>query len=214
MKLKSNVEILEAAALAIDNIQKDPELQKKMAVLGFPQKRIQDGIALQQYALMTQYTQGTYYNEQWAISQQINKEVDVTITQFKNHVKVARIAFRDEGEFLHALKIDKFANGSWPLVRQAQHFYSHLVLNATAMDAYGISQAILEQAKASVDALLDNKRERTRKKGQAEDSTKDKQKAFAELKAWVVEFWKAARFAFRDKPQILESFGILVSSVK
>ncbi len=214
MKVKSNVEILEAAALIVDNVQNDPELQKKLAAFGFPPKHIQEGIALRQHALMMQETKDSHYNEKWAISRQINHDVESVIGAFKNHVKLARIGYWNEPVYLHGLKIKRFAKGNWPLIRQAQHFYTQLLLNPVPMEALGIVLPVLEQAQAGVDALLETKRKRTRKKGVAQDSTREKQKAFQELKAWVVECHKAIRFAFRDKPQLLESFGIPVSSVK
>ena len=212
MKLQSIAEILEAADQIIDNIQKDLEVQKKIAGMGFPQKRVQDGIALRQQAQTMQDTKDSHYNEQWAISRQLNQEADTAITLFKEHAKIARIAFRNEPVFLHALKIERFVRGQWHLIRQAQHFYTQLTLSATAMDAYGITQPMLEQAQASIGAVLATKRTRTRKKGVAQDSTQEKRKAFMELKAWIIEFRKVARFAFRDNPQLLESFGIVVAS--
>lgn len=212
MKLQSIAEILETADQIIDNIQKDPEVQKKIAGMGFTQKRVQDGIALRQQAQTLQDAKDNHYNEQWAISRQLNQEADAAIILFKEHAKIARIAFRNDAIFLHALKIERFTSGQWHLIRQAQHFYTQLTLSATAMDAYGITQPMLEQARASIEAVLATKRERTRKKGLAQDSTQEKRKAFAALKAWITDFRKTARFAFRDNPQLLESFGIVVAS--
>jgi len=54
--------------------------------------------------------------------------------------------------------------------------------------------------------------DRLTKKGMAENSTEAKKKAVKVLKIWVQEFRSVARIAFKDTPQILEIFGIKVSS--
>ncbi|MEK6479067.1 hypothetical protein WJR50_16085 [Catalinimonas sp. 4WD22] len=46
----------------------------------------------------------------------------------------------------------------------------------------------------------------------AENSTQEKNQVIKDLRAWYGEFRKLARIAFKDNPQVLESFGMVVST--
>lgn len=50
------------------------------------------------------------------------------------------------------------------------------------------------------------------KRGENQQATKDKDKAFADLEKWVSEFYSIARIALEDKPQLLESLKKFVRS--
>ena len=51
-----------------------------------------------------------------------------------------------------------------------------------------------------------------REKGESQDSTKSKDKAFGEIDDWMSEFYAVAKIALEDNPQLLESLGIFVRS--
>ncbi len=212
MKLHSNAQILEAARLVIYNTQKDPDIQKRMSTYGFPPKRLQDGKALLEKAILLQDIKTIHYDERWAISQQVEADMEIMKATFKDHVLVARTAFRHDAVVLHSLKIERLSTRKWESVRQALYFYTKLEEHAAVMEPFGINLELIRQTKISVASLLDMKEERARKKGVAEDTTQEKKKAFKELREWVVEFRTLARYAFKDSPQMLESFGILVPS--
>lgn len=211
MNLKSYPGILEAADQILETIEKDPEIQQKLALLNFPQQRVQEGVALRRNAFEKEGAKDNQYNQQWAINKQIDREADTVTDLFREHVKVARIALRNDEVFLHSLKVKRFANGRWALIRQAEHFYFKLLEgNPAALETYNVSQAQLEQTQAATEAVKLAKRNRTRNTGTAKQSTQQKKQAYAALKNWIMEFTAVARFAFRDQPKLLESFGIEV----
>jgi hypothetical protein len=49
-----------------------------------------------------------------------------------------------------------------------------------------------------------------REKGESQDATQLKDKAFANLDDWMSEFYAVAKIALEDSPQLLESLGKLV----
>ena len=51
-------------------------------------------------------------------------------------------------------------------------------------------------------------------KGESQQSTKDKNKAFDSLDKWVKDFYQIAKLTFEDRPQLLEIFGKFVRSSK
>ena len=51
-----------------------------------------------------------------------------------------------------------------------------------------------------------------KEKGESQQATKDKNNAFDALDKWVVRFFKVAKIALEDKPQLLESLGKTIRS--
>ena len=51
-----------------------------------------------------------------------------------------------------------------------------------------------------------------REKGESQDATKLKDKAFGEIDDWMSEFYAVAKIALEDSPQLLESLGKFVRS--
>ncbi len=49
-------------------------------------------------------------------------------------------------------------------------------------------------------------------KGESQQATQDKNKAFDEVSKWVSEFYSVAKIALEDKPQLLESISKRVRS--
>ncbi len=212
MKLQTDAQIAEGARLAIFNTEKDPDMQKRMAAFGFTGKRIQDGKALLENAKLFQDVTASHYEDRWVIAQQIDANQKAVRVAFKEHVDIARIAFRKDPALLHRLKIQGISKKRWEWPRQASHFYTQIEAHMTLLLPFGITQEVIVQAKASVQALLALKEDRFQKKGLAEDSTQHKKKAFKALKGWVQEFRSVACIAFKDNPQLLEAFGMPVSS--
>lgn len=53
-----------------------------------------------------------------------------------------------------------------------------------------------------------------REKGESQQATQDKNKAFDAVTKWVSEFYAVAKIALEDQPQLLESVAKLVRSLK
>lgn len=210
MNLKSESSVLEAAQLAVSATEREESVRLQMETYGLTPAFRQKGSSLIDKARSCQASQVSLYNEQWSLSQQLNAELDAVHTQFKEHTKVIRIAYRKDAGLLHSLKIDRFAKQAWPLVRQAEYFYTRVLEQELNLQPFGVSRKELEQAQALVAKLLDMKETRTRKKGMAENCTQEKNAAFKELRSWIAKFRMIARLAFKDHPQMLEIFGMPV----
>src|SRR5690606_14041506 len=178
MKLRTDVQVMEGARLAIFNTEKNEERQKRLAIYGLTPKRLQEGKALLNNAQLLQNTKVNYYNDHWAIAQQLNADRQAAHAMFKEHVGVARIAFRNDPVVLHHLHIQRIATKTWEWPRQALYFYTKLEEHAAQLEPFGITQEVIAQAKAAVQALIALKEDRMDRKGMAQHSTQEKRKAF------------------------------------
>ncbi|MDF9795122.1 hypothetical protein OKW21_000385 [Catalinimonas alkaloidigena] len=212
MKLNAEHKVLEAAQLALSTMELEESIRLQMEAYGLSPKKKHQGQSLVDKALEYQKKHKVLYDAQWSLSQQLNAQLGTLEAQFKEHAWVARTAFRKQPEVLHALKIKRFANHGWACMRQAAYFYARIEEMELNFQPFGVSKKELEQATASIHQAMQMKEERTRRKGIAESCTQEKKAAFKALRLWVMEFRAIARLTFRDNPQMLEMFSILVPS--
>lgn len=212
MKLRTDAEIIEGGRLAIFNTEKNKERQKRLAVYGVTPAFLQKGKTLLKNAQLLEDVKGDHYDDRWAVGKQLNADREAILALFKDHVSVARTAFRKDPVVLHTLKIKRLVTNTWGWTQQALHFYTKVEAHASRMAPHGINQEMIAQAKASVEALIAMKDDRTEHKGVAQNSTQQKRLAFKALREWILEFRSIARLAFKETPQLLEVFGIVVSS--
>ena len=67
--------------------------------------------------------------------------------------------------------------------------------------------------KAQLDAIAEAEKAYTvyqNEKGESQQATKNKDKAFEALEKWVREFFSIAKIALEDQPQLLESLTLIV----
>lgn len=213
MELQSEIQVLEGARVAIYHTEKDGNLQQQMAAYGFTQKQRQHGKNLLAKALLLQAMRIIQEDEWGSSVQQIRADVQATQTMFREHVHTVRKAFRHDPVVLQRLQIQRNARKRTTWLQQAFHFYTLLEEHTAQLEPFGIHWSVIQQAKASVKALLALKEERTRIKGRVEARAgKNNQiteaKIFKALEGWVMEFQHIARLAFKDNPQMLKIFGI------
>ena len=212
MNLTKVNDLLEAAQLAINNTQNDPAVKQRLEAYGLSPALSQRGKTLLRTLEQKQGSQTKIQDERWALSQQINASLLATRDQFKEHARLALVAFRQDSALIHALKIERIATRRWECVRQAAYFYQVFQERKLTLESLGISPKEIQQTQATVAELLRLKEARVRKKGISERGTEERQRAQADLRKWLMEFRAIARAAFYNQPQMLEVFGIRVAT--
>ena len=213
MQLDSEKRIIEAARFAINNTKEEAHIRQQMEVYGFGSTRLKQGETLLNKAQQSIQEKDRCYQGQWELSQQIKAQSEAIQTQVRDHISIARVAYRQDVALLHLLRIETMARPGWSLVWQAEYFYNKLREQKLSLATYGVSDAIIQQAARETGQLLALREKRARQKAQAENSTQTKRTALRELRAWVMEFRGAARLAFRSEPQWLEAFGMTTRAV-
>lgn len=80
------------------------------------------------------------------------------------------------------------------------------------LQKFGATPETFEQNKAAAEAQMALKARRLKTKEDAENTTQLKYQRLKELRAWYGEFRKLAHIAFKNTPQGLETFGMVVSA--
>jgi hypothetical protein len=214
MRISSIPQLFKAVELVIFHLTENKDLQESMSGYGLMPKRVQAGAALLKNARQMDDTQESHYDTARAMSEQIIKDREATLDVFKGHAGIAKLAFRKEPGMLKELKIVRIAktNGAWE--QQAIKFYNKASKYMDKLQQFGATPESFEQNKAGIKALIKLESRRLKKKGDAEDSTEQKNEAIKELREWYGEFRRLARMAFKKNPQVLETFGMVVLSAK
>ena len=215
-KTLSEAETLEQYRVALENAESQTEIATIMAEFGYDETLIAEGKAL-----------FTKTREAYDLNKKEDDETSESYTNFTTlkenlaktytlHRKKGKIIFRKDTITLNKLSL----TGSLPTsyikwLETVKKFYTvassdteiqnKLVrLKLTTEELNGTIQLIsnLEQARS----------EYLREKGESQDSTKLKDKAFAEIDDWMSEFYAVAKIALEDNPQLLESLGKFVKS--
>ena len=212
MNLYNYEGLTEAAQLIIDILQDDAQTKQQLEIVGFGKAHLQAGKDYLQAVNGHLATREQLEQERWSLSKQMNAGLLAVRDQLSGHRKAAFFALRKNPELLHALRIDKIERSTWAWVKQAIYFYQQLQRHKVSLEAQGISQKEVQDALKTATLLLRQKKDRTQKKGLAQQNTQEVRQAITELRAWVIEFRANARLAYRQQPQMLEMFGIQVKS--
>ncbi len=212
----SEAETLEQYRVSFENVEIQSEIAAIMAEFGFDEASITTG-----KALYTKTRDAFDFNK---------KEDDETSETYINftvarenlaktytlHRKKAKVIFRNDPNILNKLAL----TGSLPTsyikwLEVVKKFYSVAIGNKpieTKLLRLKVTSTDLANAVAEIAALTSARAEYLREKGESQDSTKSKDKAFGEIDDWMSEFYAVAKIALEDKPQLLESLGKFVRS--
>ena len=215
MNLNKLDDLLEVGRATVNNATNEPGVMARLTQYGMSNAYFMTGKHLLQVLEHYQGRRLSLQNERWALSQQINAGLKAVRDQLREHSRIARFALNDNPERLHSLQVDTISTRTWDCVAQATFFYQRLQQQNITLEKFGLSKKEIQQSLDAITALLQQKQQRTHRKGQAEHGTQQIQQAQAALRDWLVEFRGIARVAYRQQPQRLESFGMPVrSSVK
>jgi hypothetical protein len=212
----SEAEALEQYRVSLENVETQTEIASIMAEFGYDEIVIAEG-----KALFTKTREAYDLNK---------KEDDETSESYKNfttlkeslaktytlHRKKGKIIFRKDTNTLNKLSL----TGSLPTayikwLETVKKFYT-VASAETEIQTKLIRLKVTTEELNGTILLISNleqaRSEYLREKGESQDATKLKDKAFGEIDDWMSEFYAVSKIALEDNPQLLESLGKFVKS--
>jgi hypothetical protein len=199
---------------ALQNATNNQFISKALGTYGFDQKRMQEGMALYKKAEELNFRQHQEYDDQFEATDALKTARAETNQIYMKHLKLARIAFKGSDTIASALKL----NGSRALsytgwLGQTKLFYQNALSKdniKTGLALMGITEKMLEEAYNKVLDVESKYNTQQYETGEAQDTTKERDKAFDELEDWMSDFIAVSRIALEDKPQYMEMLGVVV----
>ena len=212
----SEAETLEQYRVALENAESQTEIATIMAEFGYDETLIAEGKAL--------FTQT---REAYDLNKKEDDETSESYTNFTTlkeslaktytlHRKKGKIIFRKDTITLNKLSL----TGSLPTsyikwLETVKKFYTVASSDTEIQNKLVRLKITTEELNGTIQ-LISNlelaRSEYLREKGESQDSTKLKDKAFGEIDDWMSEFYAVAKIALEDNPQLLESLGKFVKS--
>ena len=212
----SEAEALEQYRVSFENVEKQTEIATIMAEFGYDETLLTEG-----KTLLTKTRAAFDFNK---------KEDDETSEAYKNfttlkenlattytlHRKKAKVIFRKESTTLNKLSL----SGSLPTayikwLETVKKFYTVASSDSEIQSKLVRLKITTEELNGTIEQISNlelARAEYLREKGESQDATKQKDKAFGEIDDWMSEFYAVAKIALEDNPQLLESLGKFVRS--
>ena len=202
-------ESIEGWRLMLDAARTNPAIAQDIATLGYTAKRLTEGTTLVMAA------KGQHQEYQQALGDRCGATDALKLahrtanTLYIFHLKVARLTIPKDRDLWRTLMLNgsrEKAFSGW--LEQVEAFYVNLPEALPYLDPYGITAAVIEQAKAQVQAVMDARVSQTHCKGAAQLSKQQRDQTLVNLKEWMTDFTRAARYLYAKNPRQLESLGL------
>jgi len=208
-----DVERMALAELALNNAKGDPDTLAVLTNFGYPEARIDEGLALVTAAQNAHRTQDQQRGEQFAATDALEAQREAVYERYMRHVKLARVALADDRGAQEDLGLDGVRSRDlegW--IDQARNFYTSALATPAVLSAlapYGMTAPALTTARAEVEAVEEARRTTREEREDAQSATVSRRAALDALDAYMSDFIKVARVAFADDPQRLERLGLV-----
>lgn len=213
---RSQTEILEITRIALENVETNPVIKPLMEALGYNTAKIDEGKTLLSTA-KTQYNKNQELEDikLKAYKTFEDKRIEIDNT-YSTDRKKAKIIFKTDAVVFRELGL----KGSLPRtyvkwLETVSLFYNTLNAQPDLLAKLASLQITAEHITNQIAALNELETLRAayiQTKGNSQNATKTKNKAFVALEKWMSNFYAIARIALEGEPQLLESLGKVVKS--
>jgi hypothetical protein len=210
----TEVATLERYRVALENAECQPEIAKIMIEFGYDSNVITQGKEL--FTITRQaYDMNVKEDDESSLAySNLTGKRNLLEDTYSLHRKKAKVVFRKDPITMQKLSID----GSIPRayvrwLETVKKFYSEVLSDnevQTKLSRLKLTAEDLNAANTLISELEAARSEYLKEKGESQDSTKQKDAAFATLDDWMSEFYAVARIALEDNLQLLEALGVLV----
>ena len=206
-------ERLTIADVAIGNVLDDPLLAAALSEFGYDESRMAEGQELLDTARSLHRSRSKNYGRQQEASEKLREAVDHANSLYIQHVKLARLALRDDPGLARSLGLigsRKQSLSGW--MEQAGTFYDNALSTpevTAALERFNVTVDDLTEGQTRVLAVSALNRAQEKEKGIAQRKTAQRDAAMDALDTWMSEFRAVARIALAEDPQQLEKLQIV-----
>ncbi len=162
---------------------------------------------------MLQRQKKTCYGAQYDATHTLKEDFVALKGVYEEHLSLTRIACKNQYGPQTSLGLNgPRADRRIEWTEQVANFYNKLNEQPQILERFGITLAELEQGQAMVTAYKEAQRTQTRKKGEAQHTTRQRNEVRRQLKNWVKGFKTIAQLALKEDEELLEVLGMVVSA--
>ncbi|MFK5958962.1 MAG: hypothetical protein QM495_08860 [Lutibacter sp.] len=212
----TEAEALEQYRVSFENVESQTEIATIMAEFGYDETLLTEGKTLLTKTRQAFDLNKTEDDETSEAYNNFKTTKENLAKTYSLHRKKAKVIFRKDEITYNNLDL----KGSLPTsyikwLEVVKKFYSVAIGDTqieTKLARLKVTPTELQDTVALIAELETARAEYLKEKGESQDATKLKDKAFGEIDDWMSEFYAVAKIALEDNPQLLESLGKFVRS--
>ncbi len=211
---KTELSILESSRNVFYNVETQPKIASYLSELGYDTTKMAEGKPFLDAAIALYDANRMETNEARAAYASFNEQLSVLKKKYALIRKKAKVVFHKEPLLMGRLML----NGKLPAVYVNYMSTVNVFIKEVKGDAQ--VQDMLARLKVSLNDVeeLENELKAVelarfnylREDGESQNATEQKDKAFANLENWMSDFYRVAKIALEDEPQLLEALGLTV----
>ncbi|MHB0755157.1 PQLLE family protein [Polaribacter sp. M15] len=213
---RSQTEILESCKIALHNVETNSVIQPLMEALGYNTAKIDQGKALLTTAKTLYISNREQEDAKGRAYQKFENQRNTIDSAYSLDRKKAKIVFKDNLTVFKELGLKGGLPRSYvKWLETISLFYNTLNNQPDVLSKLATLQVTpthVTEMLTALDTLENARAAYIQAKGNAQNATKTKNKAFKDLEKWMSNFYAVAKIALAQEPQLLESLGKLVKS--
>lgn len=211
---KSISEFLTSANTIIQNTKNDSEILSKVAEFGYTLEKILEGEQLLRKAEELNRISISKKGDKEHFSDGFNKIYKEAKNVYYNFRKIAKAIFLKEKGKLEQLGLnDKVPQGYAGFISKCNILFDNSLSDEeikNKLAEYGYDENRITKEREKINQLIEIYLKRESAKGDAQQLTVEKNKAFEELYRWISQYIKIARIALSDNRETIEKLGIKI----
>ncbi|MEG0917928.1 MAG: hypothetical protein RSF68_13025 [Myroides sp.] len=215
-KNKTEQQRLQNYGVLFKNAKFESVLAGTLAEYGYDTATVEEGEALYNTLIEKYNANKTESAQETTAYAVFDAALETTLATYSTDRKKAKIVFKDQPDVLKNLHIKGIAPvRNAALIDTMRLFYETLNTNTQLLNALQrlkITADHVNQQLTNVANTQNAYAAYIQEKGESQQATQDKNKAFDTVTKWVNEFYAVAKIALDDQPQLLESVAKLVRS--
>ena len=204
---KTQADLLNQAALAIDNSLADSAILDMLAAYGYTEDQLRAGRALLEAAQSASSAKLVAAGQQQQATAAFNLALTTAREAYQTLSKLAR-ASCDKPTLTILGLVGREPQNLSGFLKAAFNLFDNAPQVPALASRFGYNADKLAAARATVSALQAADQSQGAAMGAAQQATARQQAAFKALEAWLAEYLKIARVALRQDPQQLEKLGV------
>lgn len=213
---RTELQLLENYRVTFENVKNVAELKTQLAEYGYDDKKMAEGEALYQNAQKL-FSLNKVETEQEKQAYRAFNEAYTTLgNSYTKHRKAAKVALLHQPHLYSTFALQ----GSEPdaylqWLDNVKTFYTEVKNNEaqkSLLERFKITKAIAETALSQITDLQNLRTAYEKERGESQDATQNKNKAFSEIANWMKEFRAVSKIALEDHPQLLEALKQVIKS--
>lgn len=198
----------------LNNSKTQPLIASELEGIGYDTAKIDEGIALLNAAENSVNEKSQEDHESKQASDHLKTIQQELHEIHMSHREIAKITLKNQPLLIDKLGANQvLTRAYYDWIDQVKQFYRVALLDAEIQNKFAelnLTLTVLEETQVKIEEVQTARADFVRERGESQDATKIKNKSLERLHEWMNTFYRVAKLALKDHPQLLESLDQVI----